>query len=149
IRTGVVTYFADVPTDTGGVNDQLWALGSVQALAGPQGTLFGRNSTGGTVLLVPKRPTDDGEGVPELGYGNYDYKRLTGVVNVPLAPSLKLRFGGQMVRRHGVIDNQIGQDLQSQHREAFRVSMIFEPGEGIFSNYAVFDFSNRNEKPNA
>lgn len=149
IRTGVVTYFADVPTDTGGVNDQLWDLNSVQALAGPQGTLFGRNSTGGAVLFVPQRPTQDFGGFAEASYGNFDAKRLTAVVNVPVSSSLSVRFGTQIIRRDGVIENQLGPDLQAQHREAYRASVLFQPGNGDFSDYAVFDYAHRNERPNA
>src|SRR3546814_6708146 len=59
IRTGVITYFNEVPTPTNAVNKQTWDLQSVQALAGPQGTLFGRNSTGGAILFVPRRPSDE------------------------------------------------------------------------------------------
>jgi iron complex outermembrane receptor protein len=149
IRTGVVTYFADVPTDTASVNDQLWDLGSIQALAGPQGTLFGRNSTGGTILFVPQRPTDDFGGYVEAGYGNFNAQKLNAVVNIPVSPSLKLRFGVQTIRRDGVIDNELGPDLQSQHREAYRASALFEPGDGVFSDYIVADYSYRNERPNA
>ncbi len=149
IRTGVVTYFADVPADTAAVNDQLWDLNSVQALAGPQGTLFGRNSTGGTILFVPQRPTDDLGGFAEAGYGSFDAKRLTAVLNVPILPILSVRVGGQIIRRDGVVKNLLGPDLQGQHREAFRASVLFEPGDGAFSDYLVFDYSHRNERPNA
>ena len=149
IRTGVVTYFAEVPTSSGGVNDQLWDLSSVQALAGPQGTLFGRNSTGGAVLFVPQRPKNEFGGYIEGGLGNYEAKRLAAVVNVPVSPSLKLRFGAQVLRRNGVVENTLGRDLQGQHREAYRASLLFEPGDGRFTDYAVVDYSNRNEAPNA
>ena len=47
-------------------------LANVQVLKGPQGTLFGRNTTGGAVLLTPAKPTDDLEGYVEGTYGNYD-----------------------------------------------------------------------------
>jgi len=50
-------------------------LQNVQVLKGPQGTLFGRNTTGGAVLLVPKKPTDRLEGFAELQAGNYDMMR--------------------------------------------------------------------------
>src|SRR3546814_9314392 len=51
---GVVTYFADVP-DFG---KQFFDLENVQVLKGPQGTLFGRNTTGGAVLFVPRKPAN-------------------------------------------------------------------------------------------
>ncbi len=148
IRTGVLTYFAEVPTTGSTVNDQLWDLSSIQALAGPQGTLFGRNSTGGAILFIPQRPTDKLEGYVEAGYGNYDWKRLTAVLNVPVADSLQVRVGGQLTRRDGIVKNLLGPRLQSQHRDTFRASVLYKP-DGPFSNYTVFDYSRRDETPNA
>ena len=62
IGNGVVAYFADVPTDTAEIEDQLFDMSSVQALSGPQGTLFGRKATGGAILFVPQKPTNEFEG---------------------------------------------------------------------------------------
>src|SRR5690554_6772477 len=59
IRNGVTSYFNEVPISSSSLEDQIWDLSSVEALPGPQGTLFGRNSTGGAILFVPERPTDE------------------------------------------------------------------------------------------
>ena len=56
----------------------------MQVLKGPQGTLFGRNTTGGAVILVPSKPKYEFGGYIEGSYGNYDMRRLQGVLNVPL-----------------------------------------------------------------
>ncbi len=148
IRTGVITYFNEVPTSTNAVNNQIWDLESVQALAGPQGTLFGRNSTGGAILFVPARPTGELEGFIELGYGNYDWRQATAVINLPLADQAMLRVGGRVVRRDGVVRNEIGPDFQSQHRNSVRASLLLEPGD-VVSNYTVFDYTDANEAPGA
>ena len=55
-------------------------LQNVQVLKGPQGTLFGRNTTGGAVLLVPQKPTSDFGGYVEGSYGNYDMLRAQGAL---------------------------------------------------------------------
>jgi len=144
IRTGVITYFNEVPTSTNAVNNQLWDLSSLQALAGPQGTLFGRNSTGGAILFVPQKPTGDLEGFVEAGYGNYDWRQLTSTVNLPIMEQIKLRVGGRLVRRDGFVRNEIGPDLNSQHRDSFRASLLLEPSNFI-SNYTVFDYTKANE----
>ncbi|MBW8784361.1 MAG: TonB-dependent receptor [Novosphingobium sp.] len=83
----------------------LFDLQNVQVLKGPQGTLFGRNVTGGAVLLVPKKPTDKLEGYVEGSAGNYNMWRLQGVVNIPVSDSFKLRAGFDHMDRHGYLKN--------------------------------------------
>ena len=93
--SSVGTDFADVVAPRGGGSGisggdgagpaYMFDLQSVQVLKGPQGTLFARNTTGGAVLLMPKKPTDKLEGYLEGAYGNYDMFRIQGVINVPLA----------------------------------------------------------------
>jgi iron complex outermembrane receptor protein len=111
----VGTYFADVVAPRGSGATQggdgagpgsLFDLQSVQVLKGPQGTLFGRNSTGGAVLLVPRKPTDRFEGYVEGSVGNYDMRRLQAVVNVPVADWLRVRFGMDRSLRDGYEKNR-------------------------------------------
>src|SRR5262249_48706794 len=77
----VGTYFADVIaprlnaniTSGNGVGSgALFDLQNIQVLKGPQGTLFGRNTTGGAILIVPQKPTRDFGGYVEGTVGNYD-----------------------------------------------------------------------------
>ena len=65
-------------------------LENTQVLKGPQGTLFGRNTTGGAVILVPKKPTDKLEGYVEATAGDYDLMRGQAVLNLPLADTFKV-----------------------------------------------------------
>src|SRR5690606_38159470 len=97
----VGVYFADVvaprassttPSGNGVGVGHLFDLQNVQVLKGPQGTLFGRNTTGGAVLLVPNKPTGELEGYVEGSLGNHDMWRLQGVLNLPLADTFKVRF---------------------------------------------------------
>ncbi len=80
-------------------------IASVQVLRGPQGTLFGKNTTGGALVFTTNRPVGELEGQVGLRVGNYD--RLDGdlVVNVPLADKLWTRFSGVHRSRDGFIDN--------------------------------------------
>src|SRR3546814_7707697 len=76
IRTGVITYFNEVPTPTNAVNNQIWDLQSVQALAGPQGTLFGRNSTGGAILFVrSEEHTSELQSLMRISYAVFCLKK--------------------------------------------------------------------------
>ena len=90
----VATYFADVvsargngngiPVGDGAGPGYFYDLQNVQVLKGPQGTLFGRNTTGGAVLFVPQKPTSELGGYVEASYGNYDMRRVEAAFNMPL-----------------------------------------------------------------
>jgi iron complex outermembrane receptor protein len=83
----------------------MFDLENVQVLKGPQGTLLGRNTTGGAILFVPHRPTPKFEGYMEGSYGNYDMFRVQGVVNLPITSSIKLRLGFDKMSRDGYLKN--------------------------------------------
>ena len=110
----VGVYFADVVAPRGSGASfggdgagpgALFDLQNVQVLKGPQGTLFGRNSTGGAVLLVPKKPTDALEGYVEGTVGDYDLFGVQAVLNIPLADTFKVRLGGEHKQRDGYLRN--------------------------------------------
>ena len=93
---GVAFYIDDVYFGTvfGSVFD-LTDIGSVQILRGPQGTLFGKNTEGGAVQIFSKKPTGDGSGYFEAGYGSYNRERFKGAFDVSLIPDrLFLRLSG-------------------------------------------------------
>jgi iron complex outermembrane receptor protein len=117
----VAVYFADVigpraqggtPGGNGAGVGQFFDLQNVQILKGPQGTLFGRNTTGGAVLIVPQRPTEELGGYVEGSIGNYDMYRLQGVLNLPLTDTFKVRLGFERHERDGYLKNRsdIGPD---------------------------------------
>jgi iron complex outermembrane receptor protein len=90
-----------------GANADLLDVQSVQVLKGPQGPLFGRNTTGGAVLLGTNDPNFHGLSGSVTGtYGRYNYRSITGVINAPLvADKIALRVAGQLVKRDGYIDD--------------------------------------------
>lgn len=113
----VGVYFADVvgPRAQGGTTSGNTAaagsfvdLQNVQVLKGPQGTLFGRNTTGGAILLVPTKPSGNLEGYVEGSLGNYDMWRLNGAINVPLADTFKVRVAVDRNKRDGYMKNHSG-----------------------------------------
>jgi len=113
----VAVYFADVVAarSNGGTTSgngagpgSFFDLENVQVLKGPQGTLFGRNSTGGAILLVPTKPTDKLEGYLEGSVGDYDMHRVQGALNVPLGDSLRVRAAVDWHERNGYLRNQSG-----------------------------------------
>jgi iron complex outermembrane receptor protein len=139
--TGVVTYFADVPTSGAGPG-LFYDLESVQVAAGPQGTLFGKNTTGGAVLFVPKKPINDFEGSIEFGLGNYNMKTATAMVNVPLVDNtVLLRIAGQFLDRDGfTIDRGpffAGKDYDNRDYWALRASLLLRPFDNL-ENTTIF-----------
>jgi iron complex outermembrane receptor protein len=156
----VGTYFAEVVAPRG-ANSQtsgdgagpgsFFDLENVQVLKGPQGTLFGRNTTGGAVLITPKRPTDEFEGYAEGSVGNYDMYRTQAVVNIPASDRVKLRLGFDQQKREGYLNNitNIGpNDLANVNYIAARASMTVDITDTL-QNYTIATYtdSNTNGQP--
>jgi iron complex outermembrane receptor protein len=128
-----------------GLNDAFFDLDSVQVLKGPQGTLFGRNTTGGAVLVTSKAPTDKFEGYADLTLGDYALKRGEAAVNLPASDSLEFRFAGVVTRRDGYSYNpQSNRDVDDQRTESWRASMRFHPGD-ILDNRLVLSGFHEND----
>ena len=138
---GVISYFAEVPAPTLGSSIPTYDLSSVQVLKGPQGTLFGRNTTGGAILYYPTAPNYDIGGYVTATYGNYDSRILEGALNIPVVADIAaLRVAGQYQKRDGWTKNiGIGDDADDLNSRAFRASLLLEPFDG-FSNTTIFDY---------
>ena len=102
-RPGVLPYFNEVQLDgVGGGSSAFYDLQSIQVLKGPQGTLFGRNSTGGAVLFTSTRPTREFGGYVSGRLGNYKLRQFEGALNVPLVGDTVLaRVAGFYEKRDG------------------------------------------------
>lgn len=125
-------------------------LANVQVLSGPQGTLFGRNTTGGAVLITAQRPnTDKVEGYIEGSYGNYDLVNLEGALNVPLIQDkLAIRVAGAYYDRTGYTQDIVwNKDRDNQHWYTGRVSILMKPTEQLTNNLMVYGSRSRNNGP--
>lgn len=143
----VVTYVNGVPQGTRGLT--LYDMESVQALKGPQGTLFGKSSLGGAMVFTTNRPTYDLGGSVELDYGNYDRKTATAVLNLPLvADKAALRLAGNIERRHGVYENSFpgAEDLDNLHNESGRATLLLVPTDRL-ETITTVDYLHRDEVP--
>ena len=117
-----------------GANAELLDVSGVQVLKGPQGTLFGRNTTGGAILLTTNDPnTDEVSGLISASYGRFDYRTVTGVVNLPLVEDkLAVRVAGQVIKRDGYIrDINNGVMLGNLNSYTFRSKLLFNPTETL------------------
>ncbi|MDB5700918.1 MAG: TonB-dependent receptor [Sphingomonadales bacterium] len=144
----VVTYFADVPLVGDGTNVPTYDLASIQVLKGPQGTLFGRNTLGGAVLIRPEAPSYEVGGYIRADYGRYDYRAIEGAINIPLIKNkAALRLAAQIRRQDGTIKNlDAGPDFNNIHQESFRASLLLEPVDGL-TNLTIYDYFKAREQP--
>ncbi len=132
------------PAGDGAGPGMFFDLQNVQVLKGPQGTLFGRNTTGGAVLLVPQKPTDTFEGYVEGSIGNFDMRRLQGVVNIPLGEIARFRVGADWQKRDGFMKNvtDIGpKDFDDINYIALRASLVLDVSDNI-ENYTIASYTN-------
>lgn len=145
-------YFAEVVAPRGGGSitagdgggpGTMFDLQNVQVLKGPQGTLFGRNTTGGAIMLTPNKPTDVLEGYVEGSVGNFDMRRLQGVLNVPLTDSLRMRLGVDTQERDGFLRNRSGvgpKYLSDVDYISFRGSLVWDITDNL-ENYTIISYS--------
>ena len=141
-ENNVAPYFSQVPypAGDGGGPGRYFDLANVQVLKGPQGTLFGRNSTGGALLFEPNRPSGDYDGYASVQYGNYGDQVYEGMLNIPVLPDeLILRVAGKREERDGFTTNIVnGEKLDNRDYWSGRVSLEWRPSQ-VFDNYLVFD----------
>jgi iron complex outermembrane receptor protein len=137
---GVQPYFAEVPFNPSGPGSY-FDLDDVQVLNGPQGTLFGRSTTGGAILFEPKKPEDSFGGYIDGQVGNYNMGELQGALNVPVIPDVFLvRAAADVATRDGFThDTTFNEDLDNVNYSAFRVGATLRPLPGL-ENYFVFDY---------
>jgi iron complex outermembrane receptor protein len=140
---GVESYFADVPLPVNAQSQPPYDLASIQVLKGPQGTLFGRNTVGGAVLIYPQAPTYDGVGgYLQVTGGNFDWREGEGALNLPLIPDqLALRVSGHIADRDGYVENISPgmNDGSGMHNRGFRVQLRWDPVTGV-TNTTMFDY---------
>jgi iron complex outermembrane receptor protein len=137
----VVSYFADVPLPGLGSNIPTFDLSNIQVLKGPQGTLFGRNTLGGAIVITPAAPGPDFEGYIDAQIGNLDHHTFEGAVNIPIVEDkVALRVSGQLRRQDGYVKNlNGGPDFSDTNQDAYRISLLLQPTDWL-KNTLVYDY---------
>ena len=111
----------------------------VEVLRGPQGTLYGRNATGGVVNLISNKPSDRLEGMARAEYGNYNSIKLRGMINAPISDAFAVRLAGAYLKRDGYGENTFtGNDADTRDMYGYRASARFEPTD-TFKAIVVYD----------
>ena len=116
-------------------------VGQVEVLRGPQGTLFGRNTTGGALTIQTNKPTSEFEGRVKGEVGNYDFYNVETVLNVPITDELATRFAYRYNQRDGYYDNPYYSKGFKDVDESYsaRGSVLYTPTEGNYEVYFSMD----------
>lgn len=103
-------------------------LERIEVLRGPQGTLFGQNSTGGTINVISQKPSfDKTKGKTDLALGNYGLTKFRGAVNIPLSDKVATRMSVVSTDRDGFSKNILNnQDLDDANHTSLRSDWFFD-----------------------
>ena len=104
----------------------LFDLERAEVLRGPQGTLYGRNATGGLVHYVTAKPTQELEGFIDVELGEDDRKRIEAAIGGGITDTVSGRLSGNWNKRDGLVTNDIGGDSQNADDYSIRGQLLFE-----------------------
>ncbi|PZN35274.1 MAG: hypothetical protein DIU71_00470 [Proteobacteria bacterium] len=110
-----------------GVGPIFFDLERVEVLKGPQGTLYGRNASGGAINLIARRPTHETTGEVAIDVGNFDMRRVSAAIGGGLTETLALRAALQYNERDGYLSD----GYNDQDSIAGRLSALWEPNEAV------------------
>jgi iron complex outermembrane receptor protein len=112
-----------------GTNMDLVDLETIEVLRGPQGTLFGKNTIGGAVVLTSTRPNEEFGGRMQLTVGDYNRVEGKASVDIPINDKLLSRFTGIAKTRDGYADRRIGGRLGDEEVLGGRATFEYTPSE--------------------
>jgi len=126
--------------------NELGEIDRVEVLRGPQGTLFGRNSSAGLINIITKKPRFTPEVYGEATVGNYNLKRLSGGVTGPLSDTIAARLDAVWVKRDGFYNDPANHTtINNRNRFFTRGQLLFQPDDKL-SVRLIGDYSWRKER---
>jgi outer membrane receptor protein involved in Fe transport len=135
---GVGVHMNNAPMQSGNLFEaEFYDVERVEVLRGPQGTLYGRNATGGVVNVISARPTDQFEANVRAEYGSYNSTKLRGMLNVPIfGDKLAIRLAGATLKRDGFVTNTFnGHKVDDRDLYSTRVQVMFNPTDKLRTNF--------------
>ncbi|WP_165799686.1 TonB-dependent receptor [Sphingomonas oleivorans] len=109
------------------LNAALFDIARVEVLRGPQGTLYGRNATGGAINIITAKAAHKLAAAGSIDYGNYDALRAEAMVNLPVTDTLAVRVSGLRSRHDGYRDNAPAKRGDDENIWAGRISAQYDP----------------------
>ena len=127
--------------------NEFYDLARIEVLRGPQGTLFGRNTTGGAINVVTANPTSELGGRIGATYGNFNSVKVDGAINLPLGDVLQERVAGYYLRRDGFTVNEFnGHKIDSRDQYSIRSSTRLLVGDNTEANLVVQYYSENDSR---
>jgi iron complex outermembrane recepter protein len=141
----VGTYINDVYVSRQNANNfSFFDVERIEVLRGPQGTLFGRNTTGGAINVILKKPGQKLGGYFEIGGGNFSQVTSRGSIDVPLSENFRTKFSYYYSKDDGYVDNPVtGERLNDSDNTGVRAAFLWR-----ISDMVSWDLSVDNSKDN-
>jgi iron complex outermembrane receptor protein len=130
---------------TGALAGTLFDLQRVEVLRGPQGTLFGRNATGGLIQYISNKPTDQPQGYLDLTVGNFGEIDSEGAIGGPITDTISTRASFATSHHDGYITNRIGPSIADQKQYAARLQLRIKSSENSEILVKLHALTNDNE----
>ncbi|MCX7198699.1 MAG: TonB-dependent receptor [Proteobacteria bacterium] len=120
-------------------NAFLYDMDRIEVLRGPQGTLYGRNTSGGAVKVITRKPEDELKGYVDLSYGDYDAYSGRAMINAPISDTLSLRLNGFVLGQdEGYIKNlTTKEEIWAPEGYGARAQLRFQPNDDVDFTLAV------------
>lgn len=113
------------------VNASLFDVERIEALRGPQGTLYGRNATAGALNIQTRKPTQEFGGSASAEVGNFSLVHVDGALNLPVSDTFAVRFAGTYRKRDGYRDNSPVDDGDDEDAKGGRVHLLWNPSDAL------------------
>lgn len=131
---------------TGMALTELGPLDRIEVLRGPQGTLFGRNTSAGLISIITAKPRFDPEVDAQVDIGNHNERRFEGSATGPLSDSIAVRLDGVYLKRDGFLTDVIsGRKVDDRNRWMLRGQLLYQPNSD-FSLRLIGDYSRQKEE---
>jgi iron complex outermembrane recepter protein len=129
----VATYVDDIYVARQNANNyQLLDVERVEVLRGPQGTLFGRNTTGGAVSVIMKKPSDSFKAMFEVGLGSFDRASMRGSVDIPISDKILTKASAFVLTDEGYVENLTnGETVGGKDLAGGRLDLRFLPTDSL------------------